>query len=100
MVLPGELGFGLLPRQGLRSLGLALIAGLGFGVWMALADASLFASAIPEVQRLMTAQMTRDIAFVFLYWLHAARIHFVRLSCGALDCSKNACTKMFRECAG
>jgi len=65
MVLPGELGFGLLPRQGVRSLGLALIAGLGFGLWMALADASLFASAIPEVQRLMTAQMTASERIVW-----------------------------------
>ncbi len=58
MVLPGALGFGILPRQGLRSLAIALIAGLAFGLWMALADAALFAGAVPDVQRLMVAQMS------------------------------------------
>lgn len=58
MILPGDLGLGVLPRQGLRSLGLALLAGLLFGAWMALADATVFTGAIPEVQRLMVAQMS------------------------------------------
>ena len=58
MVFPGELGFGILPRQGLRSLAIALIAGLAFGLWMVLADAAVFAGVVPDVQRLMVAQMS------------------------------------------
>ena len=57
MVGPAELGLALRPRRGLRSLALALGAGLAFGLYMALADATLFAGAIPEVQRQMVAQM-------------------------------------------
>ncbi len=57
MILPADLGFGILPRQGLRSLTLALGAGLAFGAYMALADSTLFAGVVPEVQRQMVAQM-------------------------------------------
>lgn len=57
MVLPGELGFGLLPRNGWRSLTLAVVLGLAFGAWMALADTTVFASAYPEVQRQMVEQL-------------------------------------------
>lgn len=47
---PRELGFALTLRQGRRSALVALLAGLAFGVWMALADALLFAGAIPATQ--------------------------------------------------
>jgi hypothetical protein len=47
-----DLGFSLLPRWGWRSLALAAGLGLGFGGYMALADHTLFAGTIPEVQRI------------------------------------------------
>lgn len=39
------------PRFGWRSLLTGVAAGLAFGCWMALADATMFAGAVPEVQR-------------------------------------------------
>ncbi len=69
MIGPAEvghgLGFALRPRLGLGSLVLALGAGLAFGLYMALADATVFAGVVPEVQRQMVAQMatTERIAF-------------------------------------
>jgi hypothetical protein len=51
----GDLGFGLLPRHGWRSLTLAAGLGLAFGAYMALADHTVFAGAVPEVQRLTLA---------------------------------------------
>lgn len=46
----------MLPRRGWRSLGLAAALGLGFGVYMALADHVFFAGAVPAVQRIALAQ--------------------------------------------
>lgn len=51
------LGFTPGLRLGARSLGIALGAGLAFGLFMALADASLFSAAVPEVQHRMLATM-------------------------------------------
>ncbi len=60
MSLPGlaDTGLTILPRQGLRSLGIAMVAGLGFGIWMALADTTIFASVVPPVQHAMLAEST------------------------------------------
>ncbi|PLK25701.1 hypothetical protein [Novosphingobium sp. TH158] len=46
----------MLPRHGARSLALAAGAGLTFGAWMALADATLFSTIVPQVQRDMVAE--------------------------------------------
>lgn len=51
-----DIDFSLLPRRGLRSLGFAAGAGLAFGAWMAIADASIFASVVPQLQRDMVAE--------------------------------------------
>lgn len=53
MPLPAlaDTGFSLMPRQGLRSLAIGAGAGLGFGCWMALADATVFAAAVPASQQ-------------------------------------------------
>ncbi|MCW1403487.1 hypothetical protein OKA06_14630 [Novosphingobium sp. MW5] len=51
-----DIDFSLLPRRSLRSLGIAVGAGLAFGAWMALADASIFASVVPQVQHDMVAE--------------------------------------------
>lgn len=51
-----DTGFTLLPRHGLRSLGIAAGTGLAFGAWMALADATVFSSIVPQVQRDMVAE--------------------------------------------
>ncbi|MFM5929428.1 MAG: hypothetical protein ACKOPQ_00800 [Novosphingobium sp.] len=56
MPLLTDIDFTLLPRHGLRSLGIAAGAGLAFGAWMALADASLFQSVVPQVQHDMVAE--------------------------------------------
>lgn len=53
LLRPRELGFALTLRHGARSLGLASVAGLLFGLWMAVADVWLFASAVPTVQHEM-----------------------------------------------
>ena len=53
LLRPRELGFALTLRHGLRSLMLALGAGLAFGLWMAMADTWLFAAAVPPVQHAM-----------------------------------------------
>lgn len=47
----GALDYHLLPRQGWRSLALAIALGVGFGAYMAIADRTVFAAAIPEAQR-------------------------------------------------
>jgi hypothetical protein len=57
MLRPRELGFVLTLRHGLRSLVLAAVLGLSFGLWMAIADAWLFASAVPRVQHEMLASV-------------------------------------------
>ena len=51
-----DIDFVLLPRRGLRSLGIAAGAGLGFGAWMAFADATVFANVVPQVQHDMVAE--------------------------------------------
>ncbi|MDE2442567.1 MAG: hypothetical protein KGP14_16245, partial [Betaproteobacteria bacterium] len=53
-----DTGFSLYPRQGLRSLAIALGAGLVFGCWMAAADATVFASAVPASQQVILASTT------------------------------------------
>ena len=58
MLRPRELGFFLTFRHGTRSFRLAAFAGLAFGVWMALADKWLFASAVPAVQHEMLRSMS------------------------------------------
>jgi hypothetical protein len=45
-----RLGLTLLPREGWRKLALAAAIGLGFGVWMAVADAILFRPIVPAAQ--------------------------------------------------
>ncbi|MEJ6008724.1 hypothetical protein [Novosphingobium aquae] len=51
-----DINYSLLPRQGLRSLGIAAGAGLAFGAWMAFADTTVFASVVPQVQHDMEAE--------------------------------------------
>ena len=65
MVRLGDLCFRLLPRNGWRSLALALGLGLAFGAYMALADHFVFASAVPAVQRILLAQnsLSERLAF-------------------------------------
>ena len=50
-----EVGFGWGLREGARSLVLALIAGLTFGLWMVAADHWLFAGIVPASQRALFA---------------------------------------------
>lgn len=57
MLRPRELGFYLTFRHGTRSLWHAVLAGLIFGVWVAVADTWLFASIVPQAQREMLAQV-------------------------------------------
>ena len=52
-----DLGLELSLRRGGRSAVIALACGLAFGAWMALADATVFRAAIPEVQHRVTAEM-------------------------------------------
>ncbi|MFM5906403.1 MAG: hypothetical protein ACKOPO_02240 [Novosphingobium sp.] len=51
-----DIDFSLLPRLGLRSLGIAAGAGLAFGAWMGIADASIFPSVVPQLQHDMVAE--------------------------------------------
>jgi len=53
-----DTGFSLYPRQGARSLTIGLAAGLAFGCWMAAADATVFASAVPASQQAILASTT------------------------------------------
>ena len=53
-----DLGLQLGLRRGPRSLLIAAGCGLGFGVYMALADATVFRSAVPEVQHVLLTQFT------------------------------------------
>ena len=53
-----EIGLTLPLRHGNRSALVALACGLAFGVWMALADATVFRAAVPEVQHVLVMQMT------------------------------------------
>lgn len=55
LLRPRELGFFLTFRHGTRSLRLAALAGLVFGLWMAVADTWLFASVVPPVQHELLA---------------------------------------------
>jgi hypothetical protein len=59
-VLPGfrTLGLGLTLREGWRSLGVAVAAGLAFGAWMALADATVLRGAVPHVQHWMVGNLS------------------------------------------
>ncbi len=50
LLRPRELGFFLTFRHGTRSFRLAALLGLAFGLWMAMADAWLFAGVVPPVQ--------------------------------------------------
>ena len=61
----GDLGFALLPRRGWRSLALALGLGLVFGAYMALADSTVVASAVPASQHTMLAQNTLGERLLF-----------------------------------
>ena len=45
-------------RNGAQSARFALLAGMGFGLFMAMADMVLFASAVPEVQRYAVTQVS------------------------------------------
>ncbi|MFM6932068.1 MAG: hypothetical protein ACKOUT_07480 [Novosphingobium sp.] len=51
-----DIDFLLLPRRGLRSLGVAAGAGLAFGAWMAFADATVFSGVVPQVQHDMVGE--------------------------------------------
>lgn len=53
-----RLGLSLTLRHGLRSLAIAVAAGMAFGAWMALADATFFRGAVPDVQHWMVAHLT------------------------------------------
>ena len=57
LLRPRELGLFLTFRHGTRSFRIAVIAGLAFGVWMAIADTWLFAGVVPRVQHEMLASM-------------------------------------------
>lgn len=48
----------LAPRNGLRSIVIAICVGLGFGIYMACADALLFRDVIPASQIAMVSGMT------------------------------------------
>jgi len=63
----GGLGLTLTARDGLHSLAIAIAAGLAFGAWMALADASFLGGAVPAVQHEMVARLStlQRIAFAW-----------------------------------
>lgn len=48
-----QTGLSILPRRGWRSLALAGLLGMGFGLYMALADRLVFAGAVPPMQHMM-----------------------------------------------
>lgn len=60
-----DLGLSLTLSEGARSLVVAVAAGLAFGAWMALADATLFRSAVPHVQHWMVAHLTAPQRIAF-----------------------------------
>ena len=55
---PTDLGLSLILRHGWRSLAVAVAAGLAFGLWMVLADATVLRGAVPAVQHEMVARLT------------------------------------------
>ena len=58
MLRPRELGFALTLRHGGRSLRQAIVLGLVFGLWMAIADTWLFSGVVPRGQHVMLASMS------------------------------------------
>jgi hypothetical protein len=50
-----SLGLAVQPKNGFRSLVLAVATGLGFGTYMALSDATVFRSVVPESQTALIA---------------------------------------------
>jgi hypothetical protein len=69
MTLPAfrDLGLSLTLRHGARSFAIAVAAGLAFGTWMAFADATLFAGAVPQIQHYMLANLTTLQRIVFAW---------------------------------
>jgi hypothetical protein len=53
----GKLGLSFTLRGGSSSFGIAIGAGLAFGTWMALADATVLRSAVPAVQHWMVSNL-------------------------------------------
>lgn len=62
-----SLGLSLALRHGVRSLAVALAAGLAFGLWMALVDATFLRGAVPAIQHDLVARFTtfERIAFAW-----------------------------------
>jgi len=58
LLRPRELGFALTLRHAGRSLRLAILSGLAFGLWMAIADTWLFSAEVPLVQHVMQGSMS------------------------------------------